>query len=58
VEEARWRERLESMLAEEKSLLDAAFAQTAAVARLVVPTRLPAGDSVAAIAAELAAGPR
>jgi len=58
VEEARWREHLESVLAEEKALLHAAFAQTAAVARLVVPTRLPAGDSVAAIAAELAAGPR
>jgi hypothetical protein len=36
----------------------AAFAQTAAIARLVVPTRLPAGESVAAIAAELAAGAR
>jgi hypothetical protein len=56
VEEARWREHLESVLAEEKSLLHAAFAQTAALVRLAVPTRLPAGDSVAAIAAKLAAG--
>ena len=58
VDEARWHEHLESVLAEEKSLLHAAFAQTTAMARLAVPTRLPAGDSVAAIAAELAAGAR
>jgi hypothetical protein len=58
VEEARWHEHLESVLAHEKSLLHAAFAQTAAIARLAVPTRLPAGESVAAIAAELAAGAR
>jgi hypothetical protein len=58
VEEARWHEHLESVLAHEKSLLHAAFAQTTAIARLAVPTRLPAGESVAAIAAELAAGAR
>jgi hypothetical protein len=56
VADARWCERLDRVRAEEESLLYEAFAQAAAVKRLVVPTRLPAGESVAAIAAELSAG--
>jgi hypothetical protein len=56
VEDMRWREHLDRVLAEEESLLRKAFARAVAVGRLVVPTRLPAGQSVAAIAAELAVG--
>jgi hypothetical protein len=56
VEDLRWRERLDRVLAEEEALLHETFARAVAVGRIVVPTRLPAGESVAAIAAELAAG--
>lgn len=56
VEDPRWREHLNHVLAEEARLLREAFAQAMAVARLIVPTHLPAGQSVAAIAAELAVG--
>jgi hypothetical protein len=56
VDDPRWRERLEHVPQEEESLLHEAFAQAADVGRLVVPTRLPAGESVGAIAAELAVG--
>jgi uncharacterized protein YoaH (UPF0181 family) len=51
-----WREHLERVLAEEKSLLHETFAHAVDVRRLLVPTRLPAGESVAAIATELAVG--
>jgi hypothetical protein len=56
VEDPPWRDRLDRVLMEEESLLRKAFAQAAAAERLVVPTRLPAGQSVAALAAELAVG--
>ena len=56
VEDRRWREHLDRVLAEEESLLGETFAQAVAVGRLVVPTGLPAGQAVAAIAAELALG--
>jgi hypothetical protein len=56
VEDPRWREHLDHVLAEEARLLREAFAQAMAVARLIVPTHLPAGESVAAIAADLAVG--
>lgn len=56
VEDAQWHERLSAVRTAEESLLQEAFAQVAAVGRLVVPTHLPAGESVAAIAAELWAG--
>ena len=56
VEDPRWREHLNHVVAEESRLLREAFAQALAVARLIVPTHLPAGQSVAAIAAELAVG--
>jgi hypothetical protein len=56
VEDPRLHEHLNHVLAEEARLLREAFAQAMAVARLIVPTHLPAGQSVAAIAAELAVG--
>jgi hypothetical protein len=56
VEEPRWRDRLDLVRVEEESLLHEAFAQAAAIERLLVPTDLPAGESVAAIAAQLSAG--
>jgi hypothetical protein len=56
VEDQRWRAHLDRVLAEEEWLLREAFAQAAAVGHLIVPTRLPAGQSVAAIASELAVG--
>jgi len=56
VEDQRWREHLDRVLADEERLLRKAFAQAAAIGRLIVPTRLPAGQSVAAIATELAVG--
>jgi hypothetical protein len=56
VEDQRWRAHLDRVLAEEEWLLLEAFAQAAAVGHLIVPTRLPAGQSVAAIASELAVG--
>jgi hypothetical protein len=55
VEDARWRDRLDLVQAEEETLLHEAFARATAVRRLVVPTHLPAGESVASIAAQLAA---
>jgi hypothetical protein len=56
VEDPRWREDLDRVLADEAWLLREAFIHVVAVGRLIVPTRLPAGQSVAAIAAELAVG--
>jgi hypothetical protein len=56
LEEPGWQERLDRVLAAEELLLHEAFAQAVAVGRLVVPTRLPAGQSVAAIADELGTG--
>jgi hypothetical protein len=54
LDDPRWRAHLDSIIAVEESLLRSAFAQATTVGRLVVPTRLRAGQSVAAIAAELA----
>ena len=54
VHEPSWREHLDRVLETEGSLLREAFAPLSAVSRIVVPTRLPAGESVASIAAELA----
>ena len=56
VDERQWRDRLDVVRDQEASLLHEAFAQAAAVERLLVPTDLPAGESVAAIAARLSAG--
>jgi hypothetical protein len=53
VEDLRWREYLGGVLAEDESLLHKAFAPVASLRRLLVPTSLPAKESVAAIAAEL-----
>lgn len=56
VEAPRWRERLDLVRAAEESLLREAFARATTVGRLLVPTHLPAGESVAAIATHLSAG--
>lgn len=56
LDDSRWHEHLGRVSAGEESLLDRAFAPIADLGRLVVPTRLPAGESVAAIAADLAIG--
>lgn len=56
IENAHWRNRLERLRTEEESLLNEAFARVAEPERLVVPTELPAGESVATIAAALSAG--
>jgi hypothetical protein len=56
VDDPRWRERLELVLTREELLLRKAFESTDDLSRLVVPTRLPAHESVAAIAAELDVG--
>ena len=53
VEDLRWRERLDVIRSEERELLREAFARAGAVQRLVVPTSLPAGESVASIAEQL-----
>lgn len=53
VDDPRWREHLGRVLAVEEPLLHKAFARLDDLGRLVVPTRLPASESVAAIAAEL-----
>lgn len=57
-DDPRWREHLELVLTREESLLREAFTATSDLSRLVVPTRLPAHESVAAIAAELDVGSR
>jgi hypothetical protein len=56
VDDHGWRAHLDRVLAKEEWLLREAFGQGAAMGRLIVPTRLPAGQSVAAIATELAVG--
>jgi hypothetical protein len=57
VEDARWRERLDRVRAAEEALLRSVFSQThAPTRRLAVSTDLPAGEAVAAIAAELSEG--
>jgi hypothetical protein len=56
VEDPQWLERLDRILVEEESLLRETFAEAVSVKRLLVPDRLPAGQSVAAIAAELGVG--
>ncbi|HEU5243645.1 MAG TPA: hypothetical protein VFU33_04525 [Gaiellaceae bacterium] len=56
VDDARWRGLFARVRTREESLLNDAFARVSSVERLVVPTRLPAGESVASIAAELSAG--
>jgi hypothetical protein len=56
IHESRWREQLERVLAAEETLLHETFAPVGDLSRLIVPTRLPAGESVAAIAAELGSG--
>jgi hypothetical protein len=53
VDDPRWRQRLERALAEEELLLNGSFAPVDDLRRLIVPTRLPASESVSAIAAEL-----
>ena len=54
VDDPRWCEPLGRALSVEESLLQKSFARVDDLRRLVVPTRLPARESVAAIAAELA----
>jgi hypothetical protein len=56
VDDHGWRAHLDRVLAKEEWLLREAFGQGAAMGRLIVPTRLPAAQSVAAIATELAVG--
>lgn len=56
VHEERWRALLADVVEEEQALLREAFAGVDSISRLLVPNRLPAGESVAAIAAELACG--
>lgn len=53
VDDPRWRERLDRALAEAESLLNRSFEPVDDLRRLIVPTRLPAKESVSAIAAEL-----
>lgn len=54
VDDPRWRAHLAGVLKKEESLLRKAFATVGQLQRFVVPTRLPADESVAALAAELA----
>jgi hypothetical protein len=56
VDHTWWHEHLDRVLAAEESLLHETFARAATRERLVVPTRLPAAQSIAAIAAALDLG--